>query len=381
MRVIQCFRAPLGGLFRHVADLTRAFAARGIEVGIVCDASDYGDLNRKRLEELKQHCAMGVQRLPMPRQIGWRDANAVAAIRRIARDTQADIVHGHGAKGGAYARLAVAGLKADAVYTPHGGSLHFPARSPEGFVFLTLEKLLRRLAPAVLFESEFSRRTYTDKVGRPPALSTVIHNGLSRAEFADIRPAQSPADILFIGEMRELKGPFVLLDALARLNGSRPVSALFVGTGPDKTAIVQRVRELGLDARIAFSPPMPARDAFARARIMAVPSLAESLPYIVLEAAAAGMPMVATDVGGIPEIFGDARDALVPAGDAVALAEALDEALRDARAARALAARVRMRVSAEFSLDRMASSVLGVYGRIRALPDRDRIRQAVRSSG
>jgi glycosyltransferase involved in cell wall biosynthesis len=83
------------------------------------------------------------------------------------------------------------------------------------------------------------------------------------------------------------------------------------------------VRDLGLSATVRFHRPMPARQAFALALAVVVPSRAESMPYIVLEAIGAGMPLVATRVGGIPEIFGPASDRLVPPGDAPALAAAL----------------------------------------------------------
>ena len=80
-------------------------------------------------------------------------------------------------------------------------------------------------------------------------------------------------------------------------------------------------------AAVAFLPPMPAREAFALARTVVVPSRAESMPYLVLEAAAAGVPLIATDVGGIPEILAGETERLVPPGDAGALAAAMRRAL------------------------------------------------------
>ena len=106
---------------------------------------------------------------------------------------------------------------------------------------------------------------------------------------------------------------------------------------------------------------MPARQAFSLGRLLILPSLAESLPYVVLEAAAAGVPLIATDVGGIPEIFGPLSDALVPPGDA----EALAEATRAARVGpEALAERtegLRERIRAEFSVAGMSDSILDFY--------------------
>jgi len=111
---------------------------------------------------------------------------------------------------------------------------------------------------------------------------------------------------------------------------------------------------------------MPARAAFARGQVLVVPSRAESLPYIVLEAAAAGLPLIATHVGGIPEIFGpDAVDLVAP-GDPAALARAIDAALDDPQRLRAGALRLQQRVRAAFSVEAMADAILAAYHEIRA---------------
>jgi len=97
-----------------------------------------------------------------------------------------------------------------------------------------------------------------------------------------------------------------------------------------------------------------------------VPSRAESLPYIVLEAAAATVPMIATDIGGMKEIFGPEAGSLVPSGDAVALARAIIAALSDPAAARAAAVRLHQRVAKHFSADAMTDAVLAAYAEARA---------------
>jgi glycosyltransferase involved in cell wall biosynthesis len=106
---------------------------------------------------------------------------------------------------------------------------------------------------------------------------------------------------------------------------------------------------------------MPAREGFRRGRLLIVPSLHESLPYIVLEAGAAAIPMLATRVGGIPEIFGPEAGRLVPASDPAALARAITAALDDPKDSRTAAMRLREKVRSAFSAAAMVDGELTAY--------------------
>ena len=107
---------------------------------------------------------------------------------------------------------------------------------------------------------------------------------------------------------------------------------------------------------------MAASEAFRLGRLLVVPSRAESLPYIVLEAAAAAVPVITTNVGGIPEVFGPQASRLVAPGDAAALAAAIKTALADPAALRNETLTLRARVQAEFSADLMTDAILAAYG-------------------
>ncbi|MBA3517084.1 MAG: glycosyltransferase family 4 protein, partial [Rhizobiales bacterium] len=181
-------------------------------------------------------------------------------------------------------------------------------------------------------------------------------------EFDPVEETPDPADFLYIGELRDLKGVGVLLNALLALKAENYAArVVLVGSGTAED--MERYRRMAepLGDRMAFLPPMPARRAFALARNVVVPSLAESMPYIVLEAAAAGRPLLATDVGGIPEILDGPREQLLPPGDAGALAEALRLALRQPQRMTAEASPRRDRMKQKFSLSVMAGRVEGIY--------------------
>ena len=234
------------------------------------------------------------------------------------------MVHGHGAKGAAYARLAAPRHRAIRVYTPHGGSLLYEPGSLLSRFYITLEKILKSRTDLFLFESTFIDRLYRRLVGQPHALVRVAHNGVGPKEFVDIPLKSDATDLLYIGELRPIKGVDVLIDAIndLRKNG-RPLTATIVGDGVSRVGWQDRAKQLGLADAVQFRLPIPAREAFPLGRLMVVPSRAESLPYIVLEIAAAGKPLIATNVGGIPDIFGPQANRLVPPNDRDALATAI----------------------------------------------------------
>jgi glycosyltransferase involved in cell wall biosynthesis len=154
----------------------------------------------------------------------------------------------------------------------------------------------------------------------------------------------------------------VLIDAIAIMARSgRKVTATIAGEGPDSQKLRDQARRLGVDGQIHFIGHCPARKAFAMGRMLVMPSRAESLPYVALEAAAAGMPIVATDVGGVHEIFGPHSGHLIPADDIGALIGEITAALTHPEEFRQLAQSLRIRVRSEFSLSTMVECNLAAY--------------------
>lgn len=367
LRILHIMRAPVGGLFRHVLDVAAEQAARGHDVGILADATASDALTDQRFARIAPQLSLGLQRVAMSRKPGIGDLSAARAVAGHARALQLDVMHGHGAKGGAYARLAGRlsrgqnGRRPAVFYTPHGGTLNFPAGSLEGRVYLRLERILASLTRGIVFESDFARRTFAEKVGRLSIAERVVPNGLQPADFAPHAAASDAADFVFIGELRDLKGVDVLLRALRRINDERPAHAVIVGSGPHGDQFKALATELGLDARVRFPGALPAAEAFSLGRSLVVPSLKESFPYVVLEGAAAGLPLIATNVGGIPEIVADTDTPLVPAGDDEALADLMRSVLDDYPNALGRAERLKAAVGAKFTVAKMTSDILDFY--------------------
>lgn len=367
LRILLILRAPVGGLFRHVFDLTHELAARGHQIGIVVDKLHTDALTAERLADLRPLVSLGIHSFPIPRVFGLGDLTTPLEIRRLADRLDIDVLHGHGAKGGLYARLGRIGAKHRvALYTPHGGVLNYKPGSLAGTAFRAIERVLVGATDAIIFESAFAQRAFAEQITEPSCLAPVIHNGLMPGEFEPIVPDPDAADFVFIGEFREVKGISFLLDALADLRApdGRQATLVMAGGGPDLGEVKAQIDRLGLNDRVRLVGVKPARPTLHLGRCEVVPSLAESLPYVILEAAAAGRPVIATDVGGVKEIFGPTAKSLVPAADSTALAAAMQRFLDDPAAAEREAARRLEHIRHGFSVRQMADRIEALYRQV-----------------
>lgn len=362
LNILHVFRTPVGGLFRHVLDLSRAQAARGHRVGLIADSSTGGARTESQFAEIAPYLALGITRLPMRRNPNPSDMSALMQVTKVIARSQADVVHGHGAKGGLYGRLAMPKKRALRVYTPHGGSLHYERDTFGGWMNLTAEQVLMLRTDLFLFESAYSAGVFRRKIGNPGERMRVVLNGVAPGEFEPVALAPDATDIVYIGELRDIKGVDILVDAIGILHQhGKQVTATLVGHGPDGEKLQAQATRLGVGNAIRILPAMPARQAQALGRVMVMCSRNESLPYVVLEAAASAKPLIATNVGGIPEIYGPLTNTLVPPENPRALAASIMLALDDPADAAANAKAVSARVATAFSLDAMVDGVMAGY--------------------
>ena len=299
MRILHVFRSPVGGLFRHVRDLTRGQHEMGHEVGLFCDSSMGGDFAARMLEHIEPHCRLGIYRAAIPRQPGFGDISGARLVSRVAENIRPDVIHCHGAKGGLYGRLAAWRLGISSTYTPHNGSLTYDWSSPAGIAYLSAEKVLRRIGSGLSFVCKHERNLFDRKIGIAGKPHVIVYNGVWPEEFKEPKLQPDATDFMALGEIRRIKGLDILIRALARFPSA---TLAIVGDGPDRTELQGLARQLGLTGRVRFLGAMPAADALTVGRIMVLSSHKEAFPYVVIEAGAARKPLVATGVGGVPEI-------------------------------------------------------------------------------
>ena len=362
LRILHAVRAPVGGIFRHIMDLANGQAERGHHVGIIADSLTCGERAEAALKEIAPRLKLGVRRIAIRREPHPTDFLVWLRFMLLVRRLKPDVLHGHGAKAGAFVRLRRRSKNKIRIYTPHGGSLHYPLDTLKGAFYSRLERALMNNTELFLFESAFARDTYQRTIGMPKGLVRCVFNGVTADEFDPIVKAADATDVAYVGEFRHIKGADLLIDAVARLRADgKPVTLTLGGDGEEMNALKAQVQKHGLAEAIRFIGHVKARHGFSRGGLLVVPSRGDSMPYVVIEAAAAGIPMVAANVGGIPEIFGPYTDALFAPNSVGAMADAIETALSDPAAAQDRAKSLRERVLIHFSQKAMVEGVLAGY--------------------
>jgi glycosyltransferase involved in cell wall biosynthesis len=362
LRILHAVRAPVGGIIRHILDLANGQADRGHHVGIIADSLTGGERAETALKEIAPRLKLGVHRLAIHREPHPADLLVWARFMLLVRRLKPDVLHGHGAKAGAFVRLRPRSKTRIRIYTPHGGSLHYPLDTFKGAFYSRLERALMNSTDLFLFESAFARDTYQRTIGTPRGLVRCVFNGVTADEFDPVVKADDATDVVYVGEFRHIKGADLLIDAVARLRADgKPVTLTLAGDGEEMPALKAQVQRLGLTEAARFIGHVKARYGFSKGSLLVVPSRGDSMPYVVIEAAAAGIPMVAAKVGGIPEIFGTDTDALFAPNAVGAMADAIESALEDPATALVRAKSLRERVLMHFSQKAMVEGVLAGY--------------------
>jgi glycosyltransferase involved in cell wall biosynthesis len=280
------------------------------------------------------------------RDVSWRDPLGLAELVLLCLRVRPHLVHANSSKAGVLGRLAAWIARVPArIFTAHGWAFE-----QQGRVYLPLERLLRPLTTRVIC---VSRRTLEEGLaagvctaGRSVVIPNAVETDVPQASLDGVPPR-----VISVGRLKAPKDFATLAAALQRV--ATPHRAVIVGDGPDRERL-HGVELLG--ERDDVAEQLAASDVFVLA------SRSEGMPVSVLEAMAAGLPVVASAVGGVPELALDGETALlVPPGDVGALTRALERLLGDADLRRRLGAAGRRRVLERFALDAFRDAHLQVY--------------------
>ncbi len=269
------------------------------------------------------------------------------------------------------AYLAVAKLlRARVLYQVHGGALpqNFFAGRPRLTRFL---RWTLKLPEAVVVVARCELDAYRQFI--PEQRLLLLPNGIDCRPFAHVPTVRSRADhplrLVYIGRIAREKGLYESLQGL-RLALELGVDARLViaGQGAEEARLRRYAQALGIASRITFAGPVQGRDKvtlLAGSDVMIMPSYSEGLPYALLEAMAAGVPVIATPVGAIPDVVTPGtHGCLVPPRDGKAMAEALAEMSRDRERLSWMSRACRLRVRAAYSIEKLASELAAQYARL-----------------
>jgi glycosyltransferase involved in cell wall biosynthesis len=343
-----------GGPVEHALTLAGALAAAGVEVEASC-----GDT-----ELAERFAAAGATPhvLPLERTVDPAGAKKLAELARVV-----DVVHAQDRRTGLLTRL----WRPDGtprVYTVHGlpdPYLPIPAnagRRPglrNQLAYRGLDAWLARRSDAVVVASQALAEQLRRRLGFPAERMEVIPNGVEPVE-----PTAGGDLVASISMLEPVKGLDAFVRAAAAIKNSGDSGGArfeIFGSGP----AAAELRELaeGLGAPVAFPGHVPAPEVLPQLRIFVLTSWFENCPMALLEAMMAGVPVVVTGVGGVPELVADTA-LVVPPGDPDALADALRRLLEDTALAADLGARARARALTEFTAERNARSMIDLYTRI-----------------
>ncbi len=361
-RVLLVYQPTDGGVARHVSDLASGLAEHGYEA-VLCGPTAPAGFRGAQL-----HVPLDLRRAIAPRA----DLGALAELTRIVQRVRPDVVHAHSSKAGAIARLGRPfHPRVPVIYTPHGYAFagHF-ARELERTAYRQIEHTLARLTTRVACVCEAEARL-ARTIG-PAERIRVVYNGVDPAGDGPVNTRLAELSIrgpviCAMTMLRPGKGLETLIDAMPRVLVRHPrAQVAIVGDGPDLDALRSRARMRGVAGAINFlgssTDPL---SVMRGAEVFVHPSWAESFPYVILEVMSAGVPIVASDVGGIGEALVDGESGLLVApGEQEALARALNTLLADPLRGKRIADAAKRRLELYFTRSAMIERLVQVYDEV-----------------
>jgi len=357
------FREDIGGGNTVVLNLMNTLAEKGVEVTLLTVS--------RRGKKMSRYRNIPIEYAPyLPEPLFTITEGQM--ICKLTKGKKYDIIHGPGQEMAFPAHLK----KREKIKTPIVTTYHGSDIPPPPFIRYPQRHLSARFGAYAIKNSDYTTapsRWLMEKITGSMQIRSermgVIHNGVNSKEFKSTEGPERPYDIIYVGGLQKTKGVNYLIEAISIINMEKgKVNAAVVGDGPEIKHLKRLAKRTGLSENIEFTgyqKPPEIIKFFSKSKIMAFPSQRENFPMVVLEAMAAGLPVVSTLVGGIPEQVVDKETGyLVPPRNPGDLAEACARLLGDDRLRRRLGSAGRKRVLTNFTWDKIADQYIEVYKKL-----------------
>lgn len=360
--VLAITLAEVGGAQSYVAALLPALAER---YDVVLAAYGEGPLRDAATRAGVRFVPLRHVRRPIR---PWRDVAGLVELSRLLRRERPQILHASSSKAGVVGRLAAALSRVPIrIFTVHGWAFAAYEGLPSRLYRLT-DRLMAPLTTVTICVSERERAAGLEAGTCRADRTVVIHNAVDVAAAPRSSHDRATPRLIAVGRLKAPKDFLTLIRALAALPAGS-FEAVIVGDGPDRDAVEAEIRRLGLDGSVRLTGErgdVPAL--LAGSDVFVLSSRSEGLPVSVLEAMAAELPIVASNVGGLAELVVDGESGiLVPPGDPESLAGGLRRLIEDPELRRGLGAAARARAEASFDLASFQRAHVELYDRQLAL--------------
>lgn len=376
VRILHVIRPAEGGMKGHLLALAAGLQRLGYDIEVACPGDSSLALEVRALGLAAHHI-----NLVGPLNPVW-DYRCGVQLYHIMRQGNYDIIHFHGAKAGLVGRIAAVSARCPrTVLTAHNFIIYDEVQLAKKILFKYGERLLSRVTTRIITVSEALRADLIDNYQIKAEQITSVYNGIDTARFSEQRDyagikakwgiGQAKNVIGTVARMAPQKGLHYLLEAMALIKKSNPqrggeTACVIAGDGPLRAELAEQAKELGIEDEVRFPGFVQDVPGFlACLDIFVIPSVAEGLSITTIEAMAAGLPVVASRVGGLPELVSEGvTGCLVEPRNASALAEAILQMIGEPEKARMMGNNGRVLACRSFSNDAMISNTCKVYDQV-----------------
>ncbi len=345
----------IGGASMHVLELAGEMQRRGCNVSILLGPGDI-------VAQLAEQRGLNVLVEPLLlREISpWQDLQCLVRLNRLMRQIRPDVLHLHSAKAGLIGRIVAKIQRIPVVYSVHGWSFSV-YQGMKARWFKLVERMLLPLTDALVLVCQRDVEIARGGLGAKDVQLALVHNGIAELSCTPVGIASQSCRLISVARFEEPKDQLTLVKAMATIPAENWQLTL-VGSGPTMAECQKLAQELGLHQIRFLGERADVADLLAQSDLFVLSSRSESLPVSVIEAMRAGLPVVATDVGGMTELVIEGCSGfLVGPGDVQSLGERLAGLIADPALRERMGFEARNRYQQYFTLQENGNRLLGIY--------------------